>query len=64
MGARFLNTYALYKGDELIDVGTSEYIGRRLGIKPENVRFMSYPAYHRRIKNSRCPQYTVNLGRL
>ena len=40
--------FAAYDGDELVDVGSAEELGRRLGIKPESVAFRATPAYARR----------------
>lgn len=33
--------YALYKGDELLDVGTLEYLSRKFNIKKERYYFIS-----------------------
>lgn len=44
--------YALYRGDDLLMVGTVEEIARYLGIKPKSVYFLSYPSYHKRCEGS------------
>lgn len=41
-------TYAMYKGDELLVVGTLEEIAEHQGMTIGNVRFMTYPSYHKR----------------
>lgn len=41
-------TYALYKGDELLDVGTLRELAERRGVKEETIYYYSMPAYQRR----------------
>ena len=40
--------YAMYKGDDLLVTGTLEEIADHQGMTVGNVRFMTYPSYHRR----------------
>lgn len=40
--------YALYKGDELLGVGTIKELAEELGIKPKSVRRYGHPDYKRR----------------
>lgn len=40
--------YALYKGDELLVVGTINELAEELGVKPRTVRYYGYPGYKRR----------------
>ena len=40
--------YALYKGDELLAMGTAKEIAKELGITEKVVRYYSSPAYIRR----------------
>ena len=42
------STYALYKGDELLGIGTILEIANKLGLKPCTVRFYSSPTYKKR----------------
>lgn len=42
--------YAVYKGDEFIDLGTKEELAKKLGCKPESIAFMTTPCYKKRIK--------------
>jgi hypothetical protein len=44
--------YALYKGDDLLMVGSVNEIADYLGIKPKSVYFLSYPSYHKRCEGS------------
>lgn len=41
--------YALYRGDDFIDVGTATEIGKRQGMTPKSLRFLASPAYWRRL---------------
>lgn len=41
--------YALYKGDEFIDLGTIEEMSKRLGIAKNTLRFYSTTAYYKRV---------------
>ena len=40
--------YAIYKGDELVGFGTAEELASQLGIKPDTVRWWSYPSAQKR----------------
>lgn len=42
--------YALYKGDEFIDLGTVAELAKRNGLSESTIRFYSRPAYLKRIK--------------
>ena len=44
-----MSTYALYKGDVLIDVGTLQELATRRGVKPSTIYYYSMPLYQRRI---------------
>lgn len=43
-----LRQYALYRGDEFVDLGTAEYLAGLMGVKPETVRFLATPTYAKR----------------
>lgn len=45
------NIYAVYKGDEFIDLGTRKELAEKLNLKPDTVKFLSTPTYRKRIKN-------------
>lgn len=45
--------YALYKGDELIMVGTIKEIAEEMGVQEHTIRFYQSPSYKRRGKNNR-----------
>lgn len=40
--------YALYHGDEFVDVGTAAEIAERRGLKPATIAYYSQPSYLRR----------------
>ena len=44
--------YALYKGDEILGVGTVEELAKMRGIKPTSLLFLHSPAYKKRRANS------------
>lgn len=54
-------TYALYHGDEFIDMGTAKEIGKRNGMSPSQVRYYSYPSAKIRSRNG---YYSINMDRL
>jgi len=43
-----MNEYAVYKGDEMLVLGTLEHCAKELNIKPENVLFYKTPTYLKR----------------
>lgn len=45
--------YAIYKGDKFIDLGTKEYLAKKLGVKEETIYFYSTPTYKKRSKNNK-----------
>lgn len=40
--------YALYKDDELLDMGTLDYLSKKFNIKRKSLLFYQSPAYKRR----------------
>ena len=47
-----LREYAVYRGDELICVGTAKECAEELGVKVNTIYWMSNPAYHKRAKEN------------
>lgn len=41
-------TYALYRGDELLDVGTCAELAERRGVRPETIYYYTSPAYRKK----------------
>lgn len=42
--------YALYKGDEIIAIGTLKELGKLLNVSPRTIFFYSTPTYRKRNK--------------
>lgn len=42
--------YALYKGDEIIAIGTLKELGKLLNVSPRTIFFYSTPTYKKRNK--------------
>lgn len=42
------NTYAYYRGDEFIDLGTFDELGERLNLKRATLKYLTTPNYHRK----------------
>ena len=40
--------YALYKGDEFIDIGTKKHLAEKLNVDEKTIGHYSTPAYQRR----------------
>lgn len=53
-------TYALYRGDELVDVGTARELAGRLGVTVEYVRWMATPTARRRDRGRRLLAYRID----
>lgn len=51
--------YALYKGEELIIIGTIEEIAKAQGVKRKTILFYQTPAYLKRHENSHIGNYKV-----
>lgn len=44
--------YALYKGDEFIDIGTKDYLAKKINVTRKTITFYSSPAHLRRVKGN------------
>lgn len=51
--------FALYRGDEFVDVGTARELAERQGVKPSTISFMASPAYRKRAKGDRLLAYRL-----
>ena len=54
-------TYALYRGDELLGIGTATQLAKEHGCKRETIMWYSYPANMRRINGSHNRLYATRL---
>lgn len=41
--------YAIYKGDDLLIIGTREECAKELDVKPETISFYCTPSYKKRV---------------
>lgn len=44
--------FALYKGDEFIDIGTKEYLANLLNVRKETIEFYASPTQLKRNKDN------------
>ncbi|MGL4522245.1 MAG: hypothetical protein ACRCWQ_06820 [Bacilli bacterium] len=49
--SRHSTVFAIYKGDDIISVGTTNEVAKQLGISKQTVHCMKSPAHHERTKN-------------
>lgn len=49
-----IKTYALYKGDEFIDLGTTKELAEKIGVSERSIRFYSTPTYVKRNNKENC----------
>lgn len=45
---RSMKEYALYKGDELLGLGTLQELSKQFGVKIKSLLFYQTPSYHKR----------------
>ena len=48
------NYYALYKGDEVLTVGTKQELAKFLNVNIRTIEFYSSPTYRKRNKKGNC----------
>lgn len=53
------NEYALYKGDNLLILGTIKEIAKNQGVKEKTIMFYKSPTYLKRRKNSKKNNYKI-----
>ena len=46
-----MTEYALYKGENMLAIGTERQLARELGVKIETIKFYRSPAYAKRLAN-------------
>lgn len=52
-GRSYKGEYALYKGDDLIDIGTAEELAAKRGVQAETIKFYATPTNARRNKGGK-----------
>lgn len=55
------NIYALYKGDELLGIGTKKELANQLGVKISTIQFYHSPAYRARSKINKNRKILVKI---
>ena len=45
--------YAVYKGEELLAIGTADELAELFGVTPKTIRWMTYPTNYKRDKGNR-----------
>jgi len=53
--------YALYKGEQILAIGTIPYIARTLGVKRETVKYYRTQAYQNRLKRRNALNGNVRI---
>lgn len=48
-----MKEYALYKGDDLLSIGTLEELSKEFNVKTDTLLFYSYNSYKKRTKDSK-----------
>ena len=48
-----MNEYALYKGDELLDFGTLEYLAKKFNVKIKTLLFYQTPTQKKRTSENK-----------
>lgn len=51
IGRCHMKEYALYKGDQMVAIGTVKEIAEERGVKPDTIRFYMSGVYQRRSKS-------------
>ena len=57
-----MREYALYKGDDILAIGTVEEIAKEMGIKPATVRYYNSQAYRRRLEKQKRTENSVRIA--
>lgn len=55
--------YALYKGDEFIDLGTIEELAERMGVAPKTIRHYQTPTYKKKGKDDFNRKVLIKIER-
>lgn len=55
--------YALYKGDEFIDLGTIEELAERMGVTPKTIRYYQTPNYKKKGKDDSNRKVLIKIER-
>lgn len=53
--------YALYKGDDIITIGTKIQLALYLGVREKTIEYYTTPIYYKRIKGKKNSIYCVKI---
>ncbi|QPI66393.1 hypothetical protein IR194_07825 [Exiguobacterium sp. PBE] len=56
-----MKEYAVYKGDELLVIGTVDECAEKLGVQRNTILFYTYPTYQRRLKKRKASNNVRNV---
>lgn len=59
-----MSDYAMYKGDELLHIGTIEEIAKVHGVLQQTIRFYATPAYRRRVSKREKAENYIEVFKL
>lgn len=48
--------YAVYKGENLLAIGTADECAEKLGIKPDTIKWLTMPVAKRRLATRKKPE--------
>lgn len=54
--------YALYRGDEFLDLGTLEYLSKTFGFTRKTLHFYKSPTYKKRIRSTSTIVIKIDNG--
>lgn len=49
-----MKEYAVYKGEELLAIGTADECAKELGVQTQTILFYTYPTYQGRLKKRKA----------
>lgn len=53
--------YALYRGDEFLDLGTVKYLAEKLNIQEGTIRLFATPSYRKKTEKSESPMIVIRI---
>ncbi len=59
-----ISEFAVYKGEELLAIGTAEECADKLQVQPEYINWLTTPTAKRRLANRKRPERCTTAGRL
>jgi hypothetical protein len=54
-----MKSYAIYKGDEFLCLGTAKECAKQLNVKIQTIYFWNTKTYHERVKNSKNARLAI-----